>query len=40
MKIDYNPEKIKQNTKIWNVFLSKNDENILYSQAKAHFDDI
>lgn len=40
MKMDYNPEKIKQNTKDWNVFLSKNDEHILYPQAKSHFDSI
>ncbi len=40
MKTNYNPERVKKNTKDWNVFLSKNDKHILYPQAKAHFDDI
>jgi predicted alpha/beta hydrolase family esterase len=39
MKIDYNPEKVKQNTKDWKVFLSDNDEFILYDLATKHFDE-
>jgi leucyl-tRNA synthetase len=40
MQQDYNPELIKKNVNSWHVFLSENDDGIIYPEAKKHFDSI
>jgi leucyl-tRNA synthetase len=40
MQHNYDPEKIKQNTKSWKIFLSDNDKYINFPEAREHFDAI
>lgn len=40
MRKNYNPEKIRKNVSDWHVFLSENDEYIIPTQAKKHFEAI
>lgn len=40
MRNNYDSEKIKENVSDWHIFLSKNDDAILYDIARKHFDEI